>query len=251
MLNTTTPPARQDQSLRHRCRNPRCRLKLPAPTENEHKAFCCRGCFKSFYKARCLVCEKDISASPITGERRKRLTQHYYCGRKCRNEFARFPHIFRWEGISPQKPPPSERSARKTGLKNGHERHRLRWGDSDPEAGDYSLYDRGGLTLARIVGGGGRFHLRSPITWPRMSWPDLAEAKQGAEAIALAALPPEAKTTARLKRDNETPHPLGAPAGRSFDIGAGVLHGAGSKIAEAKVLSDPGDIPNFLRRHHP
>jgi hypothetical protein len=35
--------------LRHRCRNPRCKLKLSAPVENEHHAFCCRGCYVSFY----------------------------------------------------------------------------------------------------------------------------------------------------------------------------------------------------------
>jgi hypothetical protein len=29
---------------RHRCRNQRCRSKLPAPVENEHHAFCTRGC---------------------------------------------------------------------------------------------------------------------------------------------------------------------------------------------------------------
>jgi hypothetical protein len=46
--------------FRHRCRNPRCKLKLPAPVENEHHAFCCRGCYVSFYRSRCLVCEAPI-----------------------------------------------------------------------------------------------------------------------------------------------------------------------------------------------
>ena len=41
--------------LRHRCR--RCRLRLPAPTENERDAFCCRGCYRQHFAVRCMVCE--------------------------------------------------------------------------------------------------------------------------------------------------------------------------------------------------
>ena len=32
--------------LRHRCRNPRCRMKLPTPIDNLHRAFCTRGCYE-------------------------------------------------------------------------------------------------------------------------------------------------------------------------------------------------------------
>lgn len=218
-------------ALRHRCRNPRCRLKLPTPVENEHRAFCCRGCFGSFYRARCLVCERDLSTNPITGERRKRLTKHHYCGRKCRNEAARFPHVFRWEGISPKITPHRSGSARFTGLKNGHESHLWWWG-GDPESGDHSFYDRNGLTIARFVlESDGRYHLRTPVAIPRMSWADLDEAKHRAAEIALAALPLDPKTAARIQRDNETPHPMGRPLNRPSNHGDGVLLGANSKIA--------------------
>jgi hypothetical protein len=47
------------QDLRHYCRNPRCRSKLPSPTDNHHRAFCCKGCHSSFYLKRCIVCEND------------------------------------------------------------------------------------------------------------------------------------------------------------------------------------------------
>ena len=250
MFNTSQPHAQQDQSpaaLRHHCRNRRCRLKLPAPVENEHRAFCCRGCFNSFYHARCLVCERDLSTSPITGERRKRLSQHRYCGRTCRNEAARFPHVFRWEGVSPQITPTSSRSARKTGLKNGHESHLL-WGwGGDPETGDHSLYDRDGLTIVRFVlESDGRYHLRSPITWLRMSWPDLDEAKRRAKTIALSALPLDPKLAARIKRDNEMPHPMGPPLNRMVENIALPV----SKIVfkSSGPGSDDLDIPAFLRR---
>ena len=46
--------------LRHRCRNPKCRCKLPEPTPNPREAFCTRGCHGSFYLHRCIVCEKPI-----------------------------------------------------------------------------------------------------------------------------------------------------------------------------------------------
>ena len=48
------------EELRHYCRNPRCRTKLAAPVSNPRDAFCCRGCFDSFYLHRCAVCEGPI-----------------------------------------------------------------------------------------------------------------------------------------------------------------------------------------------
>jgi hypothetical protein len=81
-------------ALRHRCRNLHCRMKLKAPVENERHAFCCRGCFNSFYRSRCLVCEKDISLDPLTGERRDRSSRRKFCGRKCKAEAVKFPHTY-------------------------------------------------------------------------------------------------------------------------------------------------------------
>jgi hypothetical protein len=49
-------------------------------------------------------------------------------------------------------------------------------------------------------------------TEPEASWPTLDEAKHGAESFALMAMPLEAvdpKLAARIKRNNETPHPMG------------------------------------------
>jgi hypothetical protein len=59
--------------LRHRCRNQRCRCKLPEPVENLHRAFCCRSCFEQFYRTRCLVCEKP-----------KRHQRRQLCGKSAR-----------------------------------------------------------------------------------------------------------------------------------------------------------------------
>ena len=46
--------------VRHYCRNPKCRSKLPKRVSNEGEAFCARGCHTAFYRKRCLVCEGPI-----------------------------------------------------------------------------------------------------------------------------------------------------------------------------------------------
>jgi hypothetical protein len=66
---------------RHYCRNPRCRSKLKAPVANPRQAFCTRGCFRSFFHRRCIVCEREI----------ERKTEHQRCceRRKCWADFKR------------------------------------------------------------------------------------------------------------------------------------------------------------------
>jgi hypothetical protein len=46
--------------LGKKCRNTKCRMRLPVPTSNEREGFCCRGCYESFYLKRCRVCEKGL-----------------------------------------------------------------------------------------------------------------------------------------------------------------------------------------------
>src|SRR5262249_18000778 len=75
-------PATAD-GARHHCRNPHCRCRLAEPVDNLRRAFCCRGCRESFYRRRCLVCEKSLA--------HERLKT---CCRRCRLEFRRFPHRF-------------------------------------------------------------------------------------------------------------------------------------------------------------
>jgi hypothetical protein len=240
--------------LRHYCRNPRCRMKLPAAVENVRKAFCCKGCHSDFYRTRCLVCEKDTRTDPLTGEKRKRLDQRKFCGRKCRAEAQKWPGKYGPPLSPPSFPTSDARSAHSTGLKIALEDDRApfqnlahwRWGGDGDR--DHSLYDRDGLTIARVVlEGDGRYHLRKPIAIPRQAWAQLEEAKRGAENFALMAMPLEAvdpKVAARIKHDNATPHPMGPPLNRppltsdatSFDWRP---TGDGAGIP---------DIPDFLRR---
>jgi hypothetical protein len=65
------------QEVRHFCRNPRCRSKLPTPVCNEREAFCTRGCHSQFYRSRCVVCEAKME---------RKTGNQLVCGkRKCRN----------------------------------------------------------------------------------------------------------------------------------------------------------------------
>jgi hypothetical protein len=77
--------------LRHRCRNPRCRLKLPAPVEIEHRALCCRGCYESFYLTRCRVCERDLRKTGKRGD-----AQRLYCRApsRCAAEARKWPEKY-------------------------------------------------------------------------------------------------------------------------------------------------------------
>jgi hypothetical protein len=56
------------QSLRQRCRNPRCRAKLPVSVADARGAFCCPGCYAHFFRTRCRVCEAPIE-QPARGTR--------------------------------------------------------------------------------------------------------------------------------------------------------------------------------------
>ena len=239
------------KALRHRCRNPHCRSKLSAPVENEHHAFCARGCHASFYRSRCMVCEEPM--------RRKTDSQRFKSGHKvCAAEYRRFPHVFELPRHTPvpqvgfvNNPP---RSAHSTGLKTGPAsdrptRHCLRgwWWGGDGDR-DHSLYDRDGLTIARVVPeGDGRYHLRTPFAIPRRTWAHLEEAKRGAESFALMAMPLEAvdpKLAARIKRDNETPHPMGPPLNRPPLTGDATSSDWRPTGNGAGVLN----IPPFLQR---
>src|SRR6516225_1953152 len=75
------------QTLRHYCRNPRCRSKLPSPASDPHKAFCTRGCHSSFYLKRCIVCEND---KPAGSTARRIVCRRPKCESKYRQNRGRY-----------------------------------------------------------------------------------------------------------------------------------------------------------------
>lgn len=66
-----------ETAMRHMCRNPRCRSKLPTPVSNPREAFCARGYHSSYYRKRCLVCEQPME---------RKTERQLICGKRlCRN----------------------------------------------------------------------------------------------------------------------------------------------------------------------
>jgi hypothetical protein len=110
-----------ETKLYHRCRNPKCRVKLSAPAENPRKAFCCRGCYDGFYARRCLVCEND---KPTDARADRKL-----CRRpKCRSAYRQNTAIFQFWGPDTGNNQLSSKSARKSGTKTGQfEPRTARW----------------------------------------------------------------------------------------------------------------------------
>jgi hypothetical protein len=76
--------------VRHYCRNSRCRMKLAVPVDNERRAFCTPACHASFYRHRCIVCEKELPPGPANRKLCKSA--------KCRREYRRFPHVYHLAG---------------------------------------------------------------------------------------------------------------------------------------------------------
>ena len=64
-----------NQETRKRCRH--CQMNLPTPVTNAREAFCGRGCYGSFYRKRCLICEEPME--------RKSEHQKLCKKSKCRN----------------------------------------------------------------------------------------------------------------------------------------------------------------------
>jgi hypothetical protein len=98
------------ETLRHFCRNPRCRSKLLTPVSNPREAFCTKGCHSSFYRKRCLICEEPME---------RRNENQLICGkRRCRNALQARQSLGRYmaapSGIHPLKN--SIKPAIKTGL---------------------------------------------------------------------------------------------------------------------------------------
>jgi len=232
--------------LRHRCRNPRCRMKLPAPVENEHHAFCTSGCHASFYRSRCLVCEEPM--------RRKNERQRFGSGhRACQAEYRRFPHVFERprhsqlpQAILITRP---SRNAHFTGLKTRvRATHRClrEWFWTDEVDCDLELRDQAGQALARLEHNRGRYRLTRPYTFPILSWPDrdLDFVKRRAESAALNALALDPATKARVDRDNAAGHPMGPPLNRQLSRETAIP----SDWKSTGNGADMAGIPDVLRR---
>jgi hypothetical protein len=84
-----------DSQTRKRCRH--CRMRLPEPVVNEREAFCTRGCYQSFYRHRCGVCEHKIERTTANRKICKKS--------KCRNALAAGEGFGRYHADSAQTTP--------------------------------------------------------------------------------------------------------------------------------------------------
>jgi hypothetical protein len=184
--------------LRHYCRNPRCGAKLKKPVENPRTAFCCRGCFHSYFRRRCLVCEQPYQRA---AEQQKLCSR-----RKCRRDYNKNPTAYAspW---GPQTPNPSRTSlVESTPPKSAHFTGGFWCDRSDrgwcwtPLADQHHLHDREGRLAVRLVReGDDGWWIAFPPVYPELPiYPNLVSAKRAAANVVLWALPPEHATRRRL-----------------------------------------------------
>jgi hypothetical protein len=173
--------------LRHYCRNSHCRAKLPTPVESPHKAFCCRGCFESFYRTRCLVCEKP-----------KHHPRRQLCGHiNCKKEKARFPHLFTlaWTVEVGSEVPVNRALNWLSGSLRG-----FGWAETDCDTFSLIRRDASVAAVVRRAEAGDCWWVARPRAIPEPPVESLEDAKRRAVSMALWALPPFDAKRARAAR---------------------------------------------------
>jgi hypothetical protein len=193
-----------------------------------------------------VVCEETF--------RRKTEWQKTCIRKTCKAELRRFPLAYSWpekpkRGDTPQNDGRPPKSAHSTGLefdlkgdRPSHDSLRDWWWGNQGN-GDLSLYDKGGLTIARIVPTDGRYHMRLPLTWPPQVWTDLGTAKR-AESFVLVSLSLDPALAKRISKDNSTPHPMGSPLNRSSSREE-AIHSDWKPVGDGTAMPD---LPAFLLR---
>jgi hypothetical protein len=190
-----------ENSLRVRCRNLRCRSKLPIPTENDHKAFCSAYCYNQFFHWKCAVCEREIP--------RGRHSKPRKCCRKpdCRNRYRLFPETYsppEWAakpsmgGRSQSSEPDSKNPCGTEAFFGDKSVRDWRWETSN---GEHHLFfhDRHAATVSGVEG---NWKIVYPITIPVQGTPTLEAGRKLAVNVALWTLPLDGATAARLARTN-------------------------------------------------
>ncbi len=234
-----------NERLRKRCRNLRCRSKLPAPTDNDRAAFCCRGCFDQFHRTKCVVCGGAIQ--------RKTEAQRTCWVPRCRAELRK-----RRETYLPFEPPKSAPGHSPTGASFTASEVPAKRASFWPDRGgrgwawvrlpgdddDWTLLARTGAVAAGVRQEGSGWWVARPRASPEPPVEPLADAKRRAVSLALAAMdPPPYRQPSAV---------TGARSTAGEDYARGVPRGdSGSDWQPSSSISpDNPDlaIPNFLHR---
>jgi hypothetical protein len=182
------------------CRNPRCGCRLPEPVENAHAAFCTRGCWEQYHRARCVVCERPFE--------RKAEHQHLCGRRKCKADLRAWPAVYLpFQAVKVVGTAHSSSDARtphtnphSTGIKTNVAGLRgWRWVEV---AEGWQLYDRNGRVAARLAAEGDRYWVCQPGAAPKPPIESFEGAWRRAEVMALWALPLDPGTAARARAMN-------------------------------------------------
>jgi hypothetical protein len=133
--------------VRRRCRNPRCGGKLRAETDNPRNAFCSAHCFESFYRGRCLVCERPI---------RRKTERRLICERQtCKGQFRRhreqfLPTRYLASVLSPNALGNPIKSGLKIGTKRGRPFRQIAGPELSPRSFHLATLPLGPETAARV-----------------------------------------------------------------------------------------------------
>jgi hypothetical protein len=189
----------------HYCRNkPHCGLKLKEPVENPRQAFCTPGCFASFHRHRCLVCQEPME--------RRRENQHVCGKRSCLRQFRlnRAQFFAGWPDpqavvefgserpdFTASKPPP------RADLWCTKDGRGWRWEEESPD--DWLLLDRDGRLAAHLNHQAQGWRVVHPRVIPEVIELDLTLAKARALPIALASLPLHPSTRRDYAKTNRLP----------------------------------------------
>jgi hypothetical protein len=239
--------------LRHRCRF--CEGNLPNPVENRHRAFCTRGCYDSFHRKRCVVCQRKAPK-----DKPRKRPQDKLCGRRiCRNEYRRTPEAFAhpWgekaDTLSTVVQPitNADKTASKTALDLPRSLRHWRWQRMAGEDEDYELLNAKGKMVARIRQEGNRFWVARPRCIPEPPLETLDEARQRAISLALMSLPPHGPDPNRrivkdVLQERELYPWRFSDAGERY--ARGELLGTTRQWETTCSGADVPDIPEFLRR---
>ncbi len=181
-------------TLRHYCRHQRCRTKLAEPVDDQRQAFCTPGCHRTFYRSRCAVCERDLGPGSANRKACKRAS--------CKADYRRFRHVYTFRSYpSSQNVKRPSKSPIESGLFwRDREGRGWRW---EAFGGEHWLFNRDDEPVVRLIPTGNLHQVRvTPGTDHGRPVP-LADAKRLALTQALARLPMDANTAARIARANK------------------------------------------------
>jgi hypothetical protein len=217
-------------------------LKLTEPADTARRAFCCRGCYEIFHARRCRVCERELAPGPTNRRTCKRAS--------CRAEYRRFKHLFAFAGRKPGLGTRNVERPLRTSIKPGcfwvgREGGGWRWEEFGD--GTHWLFNRDGEVEVRLVPTDGLYAVRvSPgLDYGYLS---LEEAKQCAISHALARLPLDKNTAARLAKANELPADLPQATEPCMARLSARQRGVPRAVVTSSASGEELIIPIFLRR---